>query len=272
MAGDTSALHDAEAQVSTSLRDITSRTAAAGLVSRAPIYFTMELVLRLDAHSLACKAITLEDKQMSVQVRSVADHVNYMADMHKWAWSHTTVEQLRLLPSPAECDAIRRNQYASVIGGATLLYEASLNISGEALMRKMPEYFRLCDAAARLLVDDDLRRAQQEVCSPWAKVLEAETDSHRDPQVKLFFDLIIELQMPLVRLFFAILEDDLRVRQFGRSLEMARGLIVRLPDEKAPEYLHQRIRNYQKTRRSRSASNRPFSARCKPVVCWKIEA
>jgi hypothetical protein len=94
----------------------------------------------------------------------------------------------------------------------------------------------------------------EEVYAPWAKLQEAEAMAHGDAQVRVFLDGIVELQMAVIRLFYAVLEDDLRINQSARSVELARALIVRLPDEKAPEDLHQRIRNYQKTRRYRKVT------------------
>ena len=205
-----------------------------------------------------------------MKVESCTDHVNNLADMHKWKWSETTREQLRLLSNPEEFANVRNNQFATTaITGAELLWETTLSILGEDLQHKMPEYFACGVAAVRLLVDEDLHAAMVDVYSSWQKVLEAESLAHQDQNVKKFMDQIVHLRFPVVRLFFCLLEEDLRVGQSNRSVEFARAITVLLPDRKVPEDLHQRVRNYQKLRRSRYVSKAAVYGRPK---CLRIGA
>ena len=126
----------------------------------------------------------------------------------------------------------------------------------------MPQIFNWPAPAVCLLVDTDLHPAMVKINADWQKFLQLEAMAHSNAQLRQFLSQIIFLEMPVVRLFFSIVEDDLRVGSYQRSVEMARGLVVRLGDEKPPEDMHQRVRNYQKMRRFKKVGRPAIYSQC----------
>ena len=177
-----------------------------------------------------------------------------------------TREQIRLLNDGEACANVRRNQHAVICGarsgGVTLLYETTLAITGEDLMRRLPMIFNWPAPAVCLLVDMDVPAAMKRINNEWQKYLALEAQAHADEQVRLFVSQMNFLEMPVIRLFCLVVEEDLRVGEQTRSVEMARALVVRLGDEKPPEDMHQRVRNYQKVRRFKQVSKSAIYGQC----------
>ena len=254
-------------QDTTSLWDASAtKDRKGGLVKKAYTYCTIELVLCMDVYVLASKVITDEDSRIASEVKSMESFVNELADNYKWQWSSVPREQIQLLNDGEACANVRRNQHAvncgARSGGATLLYETALAITGEDLMRRMPMTFNWPAPAVCLLVDMDVRAAMEGINTEWQKCLALEAQAHADEQVRLFVSQMNFLEMPVIRLFFLVVEEDLRVGEQTRSVEMARALVVRLGDEKPPEDMHQRVRNYQKVRRFKQVSKSAIYGQC----------
>ena len=94
------------------------------------------------------------------------------------------------------------------------------------------------------------------------KIRQAEAEACTDPNVKMFLLTMPFINEPSVRLLLALVADDLLRGDFTRSIELARALVLQAPDEKPPEDMHQRVRDFQRTRRFKQVSRAAIFGQC----------
>lgn len=250
VAGGTTAMLDAE-----SADKMT--TGSGSLLCRAPGYITQELIDVLDMFTIGTKACRRLYSSRAATIKSVETGLAHSLWLVSGGWEDELSDVVR--------DSLQNRQHLSqisVVGhddraktNSKNMMTFVLRLLTERVIRVMPALLSFPAVSVKLLhpeVDKALE-ARDEFLDCWRALRETEAEVLvGSSTARSLLGDIFWADHALIRLLFNIMQLE-SVTHPGRigpqTLHLANAINAKLPDEKAPEDVHQHIRDCQRARR-----------------------
>ena len=230
-------------------------------------YFSREHVMGMDCYAMATEYLATSHYNRVKAHLSVDDH---FADLHDrqggwWADEAQDIITSALVTPDRQMFAFSiphgepheaANQYANRLCVLTLNILAGWIIRTLHLAGSYPEL------AVQVLVKGNEQRAVGKVAQHCKYLVWAEAEARRSPLVAAVLRDIPWLQYPVVRLILHLCHQDHHEKRHDRSVQVARRVGGRLPDERVPEDCHQKVRDAQRCLRRNTIGTNGVFAQC----------
>ena len=226
-----------------------------GLVVRAPSYITQNLIDSMDMFAAVTDPLKTYSSSKAENVKTVEANIENQHELMAGGWEDQFIDIIRAaffdLHLLLNLDADVGDQRSA--DNIAELAAFALQLMTERAIRVLPELFQHPACSVQALHPDPqvAKNAVREFSDHLRILLDAE---HKflagiDLGLKNILADIVWKDNQTVRLFLHLCASDVESSSYDASTRMARAMHSKLGDEKAPEDIHQHVRDAQRCRR-----------------------
>ena len=244
-----------------------------GLLARAHTYITQELLDVMDMFCMATAPARSEYKHRTAQVKTPSQGLAYNLALAKGGWEDECLRTLK-----CSFFDLPKLRLVGLLGAeparpqnAQKLFDFIVALCSERLTRVLPSLLQYPHVSILLLDPDEnaAREAKLRCVGDLHALLDAERDALAgDIDEEKVLQDIFWRNYAIVRLLLFSIRREAHVDGIGpETRHIVRALCVKLPDEKAPEDIHQHVRDLQRTRRHKHVTlSAVFDAQIRSMV------